>query len=451
MNSCSQFIELLRKHGPRDALIWKNQTYTFDALLDQVAHFRALFSEAKVLDGAIVCIEGDFSPAGVAALLVLIELKAIAVPLTPSVETKKAEFYATAEAEWSLKIEANDIPSLSCTGAAATNELTVRFRERGHAGLILFSSGSTGKSKAVLHDLELLLAKYLNPRHCYRTLAFLLFDHIGGIDTLFYNLANGSCLVTVPDHSPENVCDSVERHEVEVLPVSPTFLNLLLLSGALDRYALGSLRIITYGAEVMPESTLRKVSEKFPNVRLIQKFGTTEVGTLRSQSRESGSPWVRMGGEGYEVRVVQGLLEIKASSAMVGYLNAPDPFTDDGWFKTGDAVEVDGDYMRILGRKSEMINVGGEKVYPAEVEGVLMQIPGVIDASVTGEPNPITGSMVVAQVNLVEPEEPALFRKRMRTFCREHLASYKIPAKIEILSTISHSARFKKMRQSHSS
>ena len=201
----------------------------------------------------------------------------------------------------------------------------------------------------------------------------------------------------------------------------------------------------------MPESTLRKVSEKFPNVRLIQKFGTTEVGTLRSQSRESGSPWVRMGGEGYEVRVVQGLLEIKASSAMVGYLNAPDPFTDDGWFKTGDAVEVDGDYMRILGRKSEMINVGGEKVYPAEVEGVLMQIPGVIDASVTGEPNPITGSMVVAQVNLVEPEEPALFRKRMRTFCREHLASYKIPAKIEILSTISHSARFKKMRQSHSS
>jgi long-chain acyl-CoA synthetase len=66
-----------------------------------------------------------------------------------------------------------------------------------------------------------------------------------------------------------------------------------------------------------------------------------------------------------------GLLEIKAKSAMRGYLNAESPFTPDGWFKTGDAVEVDGEYIKILGRKSELINVGGEKVYPAEVESVI--------------------------------------------------------------------------------
>jgi acyl-CoA synthetase (AMP-forming)/AMP-acid ligase II len=110
-------------------------------------------------------------------------------------------------------------------------------------------------------------------------------------------------------------------------------------------------------------------------------------------------------------------------------------------------VEVDGDYIRILGRKSEMINVGGEKVYPAEVESVLLQMPGVLDAAVLGEPNPIIGSIVVARVNLEAGEEPAAFKKRMRAFCRERLAAFKIPARVEIVDSEQYSARYKKMRR----
>ena len=95
--------------------------------------------------------------------------------------------------------------------------------------------------------------------------------------------------------------------------------------------------------------------------------------------------------------MVDGLLEIKAQSAMLGYLNAPSPFTEDGWFITGDAVEVDGEYFRILGRQSEMINVGGEKVYPAEVESVLQLMDGVEEVMVNGEENAITGQIVRAK------------------------------------------------------
>jgi long-chain acyl-CoA synthetase len=250
----------------------------------------------------------------------------------------------------------------------------------------------------------------------------------------------------LPDHAPDTVCAAVARHRVEVLPVSPTFLNLMLLSGAHGRHDMSTLKIITYGAEVMPESTLRRLAELFPNVRMMQKFGTTEVGTLRSQSRASGSAWVKIGGEGYDTRVIDGLLEIRADAAMLGYLNAPSPFTDDGWFKTGDAVEVDGEFMRILGRRSEMINVGGEKVFPAEVEDVLMQMSGVKDVSVTGEPNPITGNVVVARVNLSAPEEPAVFRRRLREFCRDRLASFKVPARVIFVTEDQFSARHKKMR-----
>jgi acyl-CoA synthetase (AMP-forming)/AMP-acid ligase II len=234
---------------------------------------------------------------------------------------------------------------------------------------------------------------------------------------------------------------------VQLLPTSPTFLNLILVSEAYKRYDLASLETVTYGTEVMPESTLRRFHELFPRVRLLQTYGLSEVGILRSKSKSSDSLWVKVGGEGFETRVVDGMLEIKAKSAMLGYLNAPSPFTADGWFKTGDAVEVDGEYIKILGRKSELINVGGEKVYPAEVESVLQTMDGVLEVAVRGEPHPMTGQIVTATVRLATAEALPEFRQRMRAFCQDKLARYKIPQKIVITAEAVHSERFKKMRR----
>ena len=98
---------------------------------------------------------------------------------------------------------------------------------------------------------------------------------------------------------------------------------------------------------------------------------------------------------------------------MLGYLNAPSPFDDEGYFDTGDKVEVDGEWLRILGRESEIINVGGSKVYPAEVEDALLEIEGVVDAAVHGEAHPITGQIVAATVVLDRAEPAAAFELRM--------------------------------------
>src|SRR5207247_5553917 len=178
----------------------------------------------------------------------------------------------------------------------------------------------------------------------------------------------------------------------------PTFLNLVLISEAYQRDHLSSLRLITYGTEPMPESTLKLLHSLLPRVELQQTYGLSEIGILRSKSRASDALWMRIGGEGFQTRVVDGLLEVKARSAMLGYLNAPSPFSEDGWFRTGDAVETDGDYFRILGRKSELINVGGAKVYPQEVEAVILELAEVAEATVWGAPNPITGNIVCARV-----------------------------------------------------
>jgi len=438
---------VFRESGTADALIWRDRAYSYGWLGDALDGAGESLRQAGLPDGAVVSLEADFSPTSVATLLALIERDAIVVPLTESVSSNKPEFRETAEIEWIVTIDSADHTRLERTGRTASHELTTKLKGVSHAGLVLFSSGSTGKSKAALHDLVPMLEKFEVKRQTLRSITFLLFDHIGGFNTLMYNLSNGGCCVTVDDRRPETVCRAIERHRVELLPTSPTFLNLLLVSEAYKRFDLSTLKIVTYGTEVMPQSTLDRFHQLFPSVRLQQTYGLSEIGIMRSKSRSSDSLWVKIGGEGFETRVVGGLLEVKARSAMLGYLNAPSPFTADGWFMTGDAVEVDGEYFRILGRQSEIINVGGQKVYPAEVESVLQTMDGVEEVVVSGERNPILGQIVRARVKLSGGEDLSSFRKRMHAFCRERLQSFKVPQKVEIVNDPIHSERFKKIRR----
>jgi acyl-coenzyme A synthetase/AMP-(fatty) acid ligase len=223
-------------------------------------------------------------------------------------------------------------------------------------------------------------------------------------------------------------------------------LNLLLLSRAYEGCDLSTLRLITYGSEPMPSTTLAGLRRVFPNVELRQTYGLIELGVLRAKSMSSDSLWVKVGGEGYDLRVVDGILQIKADSAMLGYLNAPSPFTDDGYFITGDRVELNGDYMKFLGRDSELINVGGQKVFPAEVEAVLLECETVADAVVYGQPNPITGKIVCADVQLRGIHDEAEARRSIKKFCAQKLEPFKIPVKIRFVESGLTSDRMKRLR-----
>ncbi len=429
------------------ALVWRDQTTTYKELLFRVEQWQSNLDGQQVGSGQVVALDGDYSPNTVAALLALIHRGAIVVPITPAAAAQRQEFFEIAQVEGVITLDETDQFSIYRRGITAKHPLIVQLREQGDPGLVLFSSGSTGKSKAALHNFTKLLEKFKVPRKKMCTLTFLLLDHIGGLNTLFYTLSNGGTVVSVRSRDPDVVCQAIERHGVQLLPTSPTFLNLLLISEAYKRHDLSSLKLITYGTEVMPESTLHRIHEIFPDVRLQQTYGLSELGILRSKSKDNDSLWVKIGGEGFQIKVVDGILWVKAESAMLGYLNAPSPFDDEGWMNTGDMVEVDGEYVRILGRQSEIINVGGQKVYPAEVESVLLQMDNVSDVVVVGERNPITGQIVTARVNLRQPEDPRLFKQRMYAFCRDKLASYKIPVKVEILSQEQYNARYKRMRR----
>jgi long-chain acyl-CoA synthetase len=347
----------------------------------------------------------------------------------------------------SLELTVTDEPRLTRFDRPATDAILEQLRSRGHPGLILFSSGSTGESKAAVHDIMGMLNKFKLRRHARRAITFLLYDHIGGFNTMLYQLSNGGCIVTVQNRDPDTVLAAIQKHKVELLPTSPTFINLMLLSDGPRRYDLSSLQVVTYGTEPMPESTLRRFHSTLPHINLQQTYGLSEVGILRSKSRSSDSLWVKLGGEGFQTRVVDGILQIKAESAMLGYLNAPSPFTADGWFNTGDKVEVDGEYFRILGRESEIINVGGQKVYPAEVESVLQEMPEIAEASVYGEKNAIVGEIVCAAVRLRQARDARDFQRDLRRFCLGRLQEFQIPVRIRLVDSALHGQRFKKNRR----
>ena len=440
-------LQRLNQFHDQIALIWREQPHTYGQLLDRVRQWREVLDEHHITAGQCVALHGGFSPGTVTLLIALIANRNIVVSLATPTESQRDRCLEITSVGSLFVFDRDDRWTCSKRQPEAAHSLLEQFRETGDAGLILFSSGSTGEIKASLHGFARLLANYQNRRAApYRTLAFLMLDHIGGVNTLFHILCGGGAIVSVAERTPEAICEGIERHRVQLLPTTPTFLRMLLISEAYKKHDLGSLELITYGTEPMPASTLESLHRAFPNVRLKQTYGLTEVGILPSKSEGNDSLWLAVGGDGYETKIVDGVLWIRTASAMIGYLNAPSPFDADGWFNTGDLVERKGDYIHFLGRKSEIINIGGEKVFPAEIENVIQQLDNVKEVAVRGRSNPITGSIVVATVELLEPEDPDALEERVRKACRERLAPFKVPAVIKVASGALCGERFKKLR-----
>lgn len=441
------FLTEFQKCKDSEAIFWRNRYFSYDFLLNEYHKCKNWLKKNKIQKGAVVVIEADFSPKAIALMLAMIEMKCIIVPITKSVKNKKKDFIQISESEKVISIDDNDHLTLTGTSINANNEIYRHLRTTDSPGLVLFSSGSTGKSKASVHDFLPLLNKYKVKRKTLRTITFLLYDHIGGINTLFYVLSNCGLIVTIEKRDPRSVLNTIDKCKVELLPTSPTFINLMLISEAYKDYDLNSLRLITYGTEPMPEITLKKFNKIFPKIKLRQTYGLSEVGILSSKSEKSNSLWVKIGGDGFQTRIVNDMLEIKASSAMLGYLNAESPYTKDGWFKTGDLVEVKGEYIKILGRKSEIINVGGEKVYPQEVENIIMEVENIAEATVFSEKNIILGNYVCAKVSLLDMKRDLeLEKKKIKAHCLSMLERYKVPIKINISQEKQFGGRFKKKR-----
>lgn len=439
--SVDLFLNNCAHHNERPAFIWQERTYSYQWLSERIAWWQERLSGVA---SQVIAVVGDFSPESIAVCLAAWRCGYTVVPLSVHHAAQHAALLRIAEAECCVTIDAHDQAEISRLPYQPAHALYRTLHERGRPGLVVFTSGSSGQPKGAVHDVVELLDKFTRPRKSFRTIAFLLFDHLGGWNTIWYILANGGTAIMPRARTPHDVLHAVARHRAELLPTTPTFLNLMIYSEAYREHDLTSLQMISYGTEPMPESTLRRCRTLLPHVEFLQTYGLSELGVTRSKSRDSDSLWVKVGGEHFDTRVVDGVLQIKATSMMLGYLNAPSPLTADGWFHTGDLVEQDGEYLRFLGRESEVINVGGEKVFPAEVEAVILAMDNILEATVYGEANPIMGNIVCCTVRpqTMTGDLASLVKRH----CQVRLARYKVPVKVAVSTDAQHGSRFKKQR-----
>jgi acyl-CoA synthetase (AMP-forming)/AMP-acid ligase II len=284
--------------------------------------------------------------------------------------------------------------------------------------------------------------RFETPRPTLRTINFLLFDHIGGINTLLHTLFNRGVVIAPETRTVDSVLQTCRKYAVEVLPTTPTFLRMMLMSGAVPSKVPECLKLITYGTERMDQPTLDELCLLLPEVDFRQTFGMSELGIVRVKSEARDSLFMKIGGEGVETRVVDNVLEIRSQSRMLGYLNAPSPFDSEGWYNTNDVVETKEDFYKVVGRISDVVNVGGLKFMASEVERVALTFPCVSIVKATPKQNPITGQHVEL---LVQPSsEDAVDINMLKSFLRERLQPHMVPKRIRI-ENIDIGHRFKKI------
>ncbi len=432
----------------RPAFIHEGRQVSYGAVVQCVDAFTARLAKEAIGRGDKVAVLADYSPEVFCLILALARNGNIIIPISRAAVVEEDAALAICGCDWFAAFDREGLTvEFRRHPITADSPLIDGLVKAGAPGLVLFSSGSTGRPKGILHDFNRVADKFRKQRTAVVAIPFLMIDHFGGVNTILAITSSLGTVVTVADRSVSAICEAVARWRVELLPATPSFLTLMMASGLYRDLDLSSLKRITYGTEVMPQSTLDRLAKAFPGVELQQTYGLSEVGVLRSQSRGDGSLWVRVGGEGFQTRVKDGVLWIKSDYAMVGYLNAPSEFDADGWFNTQDQVEVDGDYFKILGRVTDIINVGGQKVYPAEVEDVILGLDNIQDVAVYGEPHAMLGQIVAAKVALIRPEPADALKKRIRIACLAKLASFKAPAKVQITDEPLHTARQKKTRR----
>jgi long-chain acyl-CoA synthetase len=323
---------------------------------------------------------------------------------------------------------------------------------------LIYTSGTTGQPKGVMvtHGNILANVHHFNYWMRYREGGLFLHAapmfHIADFPAMFAVPAFGTCQTVLPTFSPAGFCETVSTERVNYTILVPTMINLLTQLSEIQKFDLSSLAVLAYGGSPMAPELVLKSREILPNAELVQVYGLSETGLLTGLQDEdhAGARLLSCGRScpGIDLQVTDesgkqlgsgehGELVVRGENVMAGYWdNREDSAAAfrGGFFRTGDIGYQDADgYFYLLDRLKDMIVTGGENVYSGEVEAVVLTHHAVREAAVFGIPDPKWGELVAVCV-VVKPGMNMTADELVR-HCRENLANYKIPRRVEFLET----------------
>lgn len=333
---------------------------------------------------------------------------------------------------------------------------------------LMYTSGTTGWPKGVM-------ATHLNIWHNATEfgkvhftendtimVATPIFHCWGLVNGTFGMLSRGGTVITVERFYPDKALDDIERLRPTVFQGVPPMYNLFLKQPDIEKKDLSSVVFCLSAATKMPENLIHQVQEKL-KWRYAEAWGLTEVSCVGTTApyTETRIGSCGKGMDDAEIKVIdedgntlppgkQGELCIKGTCVTKGYLNKPEStkkvFDQEGWFHSGDIAYIDEDgFAYIVDRAKDMINVGGEKVFPSEVEDMMLEHPKIKDLVIVGIPDELKGEVPKAFIQLKEGETAT--SEEIREFCKGKMAPYKVPVEVEFIDEIPRSASGKALRR----
>jgi len=483
-NFFNRILESATQAGASPFMVSQSrEEYSYNDLLEITARFAENLRRLGVQPGDRLAAQIHKSPHGFFLYLAALRAGAIFVPLNTAYKAREIEYFLSDSkpavffcSETSAKENQEAIKAHVRHGAAIFDDaghcalLTADVasdpvaapteRSGSDVAIIIYTSGTTGQPKGAMltHDNLASNGQSLTAGWKFTSSDVLLhalpiFHAHGLFISTHCALLSQSKVLFLEKFDAKVVLEKLP--ESTVMMGVPTFYTRLLADPAFNKDVTRSVRLFISGSAPLLEESSQQFLDRTGHM-ILERYGMTESAIITSnpyeKERKIGSVGLPI--EGVEVRVTTedgsvakiddvGGIEIKGPAVMKGYWNKPEKtaeeFTSDGWFKTGDLGRLDDEgYLYIVGRGKDLVISGGYNVYPKEVELVIDTVSGVQESAVIGVPHPDFGEAVVAVVVLDTPAEQ--IPEKVIGFCKEHLASYKVPKAVKVVNELPRNA-----------
>jgi len=488
--------------GERPAVLFEDQRITYNQLLAQANKFGNALRELGVQEGDRVILRTPNIPPALVANFAILKLGAVCTPTSPLFSRTEIAHVANDSEAVAIIVS---FMLLGEVEAARENLQTVRhiivvggdpaevkakgflpyaellqsgglsldpvLRKREDVGLLLYTSGTTGRPKGTVHFVEeLLIVPDGFGKYGWQVTEN---DVVGGSAPLAFG-AGYSSYATIPyrfgaaasllaKFDPEKMFETIQKHKISILTLAPTaYRKMLQLPDAEKKYDLSSLRVCTGGGESLTAPTYHAWKEKF-GLEIFEGLGTTEMmyvfaSNVVSRKAKAGSFGQAV--PGYQLKVI----DEEGKEAVTGnighfvacgptgtvYWRDPDKqrhaITSEGWNRAGDYVLVDNDgYFWFVSREDDIIKSSGYRIGPEEIEVTLAEHPAVADVGVIGVPDEVRGQIAKAFV-VLKPGE-SLTGEELLAYCKGKIATYKLPREIAIVNELPRTPTGKLLRR----